>query len=121
MDQDSTFPSEFTHPCGKEENKNIPVMRALTGKLMGKEFVLSGQEYIIGRDSESHIALKEENISRRHAVITKKASEYLLSDLDSKNGIYVNNLRLKQAVLRNGDVFQVGTSVFQFIWNRKGI
>ena len=57
-------------------------------------------------------------MSRRHAKIEKTSTEYMLCDLGSANGVYVNNLKMPRSVLMNGDVFQIGSCVFQFVWDR---
>jgi pSer/pThr/pTyr-binding forkhead associated (FHA) protein len=95
------------------------VVKVLSGILKGKEFRLTREKYLIGRDPGCNIVIEEREVSRRHALLQKKAGEYMLSDLDSTNGIYVNNLRLEKAILKNGDFFQIGSCVFQFIWGQK--
>lgn len=52
----------------------------------------------IGRDADSDIVLNHPNVSRKHAVIEKKSDGvYLISDLDSLNGTFVNGRRIKSA------------------------
>ncbi len=87
--------------------------------MKGGEYRLVMEEYGIGRDPASDIVIEDREVSRRHAMISKKAGEFLLCDLDSTNGVYVNNLKLERAVLKHGDVFQIGSCVFQFNWDRK--
>lgn len=90
----------------------------LSGPLEGREFPLTSDRYTVGRDPQSDIVIAQPEVSRRHAEIVRAASEYLLTDLRSANGVYVNNLKLDRAVLHHGDVFQIGSCVFQFVWNR---
>jgi pSer/pThr/pTyr-binding forkhead associated (FHA) protein len=94
------------------------MLRALSGPLEGREFILSGDRFSVGRDPQSDIIIDQREVSRRHAEIVRMASEYVLTDLKSANGVYINNLKLDRAVLSHGDVFQIGSCVFQFIWNR---
>ncbi len=74
---------------------------------------LSRDDYTIGRKEGNTIRLTERNISREHARITKKPSSakeiYLLKDLQSYNGVYVNGLRVAEPIeLQHGDLIQIG-------------
>jgi pSer/pThr/pTyr-binding forkhead associated (FHA) protein len=119
-DEEKTLHPDLAHPYLPTETQNTPLIKVYSGPLKGKEYLLAQQDFIIGRDSGSDIVLEEKLVSRKHAMITRKTCEYVICDLDSTNGIYVNNLKLNKAVLKHGDMFQIGSSLFQFIWQRKG-
>jgi pSer/pThr/pTyr-binding forkhead associated (FHA) protein len=107
------------HPYLSGVDINVPTIKVLSGVLRGKEFQLGQEEYLVGRDPGCYILIDEREVSRRHAMIQKKAGAYILCDLDSTNGIYVNNLKLEKSILKHGDIFQIGSCVFQFIWDPK--
>ncbi len=66
-------------------------------------------EYGLGRGEDNAVRLTERNISRRHALIQRKGEAWVLKDLSSYNGTYVNNQRIAtQHDLANSDVIQVG-------------
>jgi transcriptional regulator with GAF, ATPase, and Fis domain len=65
----------------------------------------------LGRDAEADVELPGSWVSRRHVQITRSGPLWLASDLDSKNGIFVNAKRTKAAVLTAGDVIRVGEHV----------
>jgi pSer/pThr/pTyr-binding forkhead associated (FHA) protein len=62
----------------------------------------------IGRASDNLVHLLDEAVSRHHAEIVLGADGYLLRDLGSENGIYVNGDRTDEHLLRDGDVIQIG-------------
>jgi pSer/pThr/pTyr-binding forkhead associated (FHA) protein len=73
-----------------------------------------GKETTIGRAHTNHIVLKEARISRQHAIIRQAGKEFVIEDLQSSNGVYVNGERLKEHVLTNGDQIQIGDFVMEF-------
>lgn len=68
------------------------VMRS--GPTPGKTFLLTGQEITIGRDPSNDISIKDPEMSRQHARLLAQAGEYVLEDLGSTNGTFVNGQRL---------------------------
>jgi pSer/pThr/pTyr-binding forkhead associated (FHA) protein len=118
LDPEQTIRPDFSHPYLPNQKPQYPLLRVLSGSLEGREFLLTADQYSVGRDPQSDIVIDQREVSRRHAEILRTASEYVLTDLKSANGVYVNNLRLDRAVLSHGDVFQIGACVFQFLWNR---
>lgn len=118
LDPEQTIRPDFSHPYLPSPEPQYPLLRVLSGPLEGREFALTADQYSVGRDPQSDIVIDQREVSRRHAEIVRMASEYVLTDLKSANGVYVNNLKLDRAVLSHGDVFQIGACVFQFIWNR---
>lgn len=77
-----------------------------------QSFSLEGRRSAtIGRGSERELVLEGRQVSRRHASIERVSSSYLLRDLGSANGTFLNGLRLSGTsaiALRDGDVIEVG-------------
>jgi pSer/pThr/pTyr-binding forkhead associated (FHA) protein len=66
-------------------------------------------EYSIGRGEENTVRLTERNISRRHATLRHEASGWVITDTSSRNGSYVNGVRLVgEHTVTEGDIVQVG-------------
>ena len=65
-------------------------------------------EVMVGRDRTCSIVLSHPAVSRRHAKITHSGSGWVLEDLKSANGTYVNNTRIDRANLKPGDVVRFG-------------
>ena len=76
---------------------------------------LIGETINIGRGEYNEIIINETTVSHEHACISYFRNQYLLSDLNSTNGVLLNDLRLQQdAVLRKNDKIQIGSTIFQF-------
>ncbi|MFO0550267.1 MAG: FHA domain-containing protein [Polyangiaceae bacterium] len=77
-------------------------------------------EYGVGRDESNEIRLTERNISRRHAVLKQNGEGWLVRDLESYNGTYVNGLRVagEQHVV-HGDIVQLGDYRLEFVDERR--
>jgi transcriptional regulator with PAS, ATPase and Fis domain len=68
----------------------------------------------IGRQSSSDVSLIDEAVSREHAVIRRVEDGYVIEDLDSRNGTYVNGLRSKRSALGDAAQVRVGQSHLYF-------
>jgi pSer/pThr/pTyr-binding forkhead associated (FHA) protein len=69
---------------------------------------IQGDNIMVGRDRTCAIVLSHPAVSRRHARITLSGSSYVLEDLKSANGTYVNNTRVDRVKLKPGDVVRFG-------------
>ena len=74
----------------------------------------------IGRESENLLVLDDDFVSRRHARIEKRSEKgsYLLKDMNSQNGIFLNGARIHQAVLNHNDNIKIGQTQFTFSFER---
>jgi len=81
---------------------------------------LSDSDQVIGRGEECDIALLLENVSRRHACIYRYRKEYVIEDLNSTNGTFVNDERVDHCVLRNRDSIRIGDATMVFSQSGKG-
>ncbi len=73
----------------------------------------------IGRDKENIIILDDNFSSRRHCRIQKKEDEgFILQDMNSRNGTFLNGSRVFKALLKNNDRIQIGTKEFIFSFER---
>jgi pSer/pThr/pTyr-binding forkhead associated (FHA) protein len=62
----------------------------------------------IGRATGVGLQLDSDEVSRNHATLSRLDDEYTIEDLGSRNGIYLNGLKVHSAVLRDGDELQLG-------------
>jgi adenylate cyclase len=69
---------------------------------------------VIGRMPDNHIVLSDALASRKHAEIRRVGEAYRIVDLDSLNGVYVNNLKIEDEQLAHGDVISIGESGLLF-------
>src|SRR5215212_8623813 len=86
------------------------IMRS--GPTPGAAYTLEGDQITIGRDSTNGIAINDAEISRRHARLTFQGGKYILEDLGSTNGTFVNGQRLAgPRVLKPGEVVSFGEQI----------
>jgi hypothetical protein len=69
---------------------------------------------LIGRTAENQIVIPIKEVSRRHAQIIMSEDGYLLKDLGSPNGTFVNGERVKEHRLQEGDKVTLGGKIFVF-------
>jgi pSer/pThr/pTyr-binding forkhead associated (FHA) protein len=66
----------------------------------------------IGRTADNQVVVPQKDVSRRHAEIAMTSNGYVLKDLKSPNGTFVNGTRITEHVLQDGDRITVGETVF---------
>ena len=82
----------------------------------GSRFVLDDEVVQAGRHPESDIFLDDVTVSRRHAELARAAAGWIVRDVGSLNGTYVNRQRIEdQAPLANGDELQIGRFKLVFL------
>lgn len=86
------------------------VMRS--GPTPGKVFPLEGPEIIIGRDNTSSLMINDAEVSRKHTRLVWQSLGYVVEDLGSTNGTFVNGQRLTAPyVLRGGESISLGENI----------
>ena len=73
-----------------------------------EKYPIQGESVMVGRDRTCQVVLSHPAVSRRHARITLSGSSYVLEDLKSANGTYVNNTRVERVKLKPGDIVRFG-------------
>ena len=75
-------------------------------------FELDGDSYTIGREAGNEIVIEDPQVSRRHATLTRQGASYMLEDIGSTNGTYVNGKRVTAPVLlSNGDMIGLADTI----------
>ncbi|MCE1248406.1 MAG: FHA domain-containing protein [Firmicutes bacterium] len=77
-------------------------------------YPITKQLMIIGRDVHADILVNDVSVSRKHAQILSLAGGFMLKDLESGNGTYINNQRIEEAYLGDGDLITFGEVKFIF-------
>ncbi len=80
-----------------------------------QEFPLTGNKIVIGRAPDNEIIIDEKIVSRKHAEIVREGERYILVDLDSHNGTFINDARVSRHVLADQDTIRIGTATIKFI------
>jgi pSer/pThr/pTyr-binding forkhead associated (FHA) protein len=83
------------------------VVRAGGGR-SGEAFLLRQERTTVGRSPDCDIFLDDVTVSRRHAVISEQDGGFVIEDLGSLNGTFLNRHRIEQAPLSDDDEVQIG-------------
>jgi hypothetical protein len=80
----------------------------------GDEHVLKAGITVLGRSRDADIQVPFPEVSRRHAQVIWEANDYVINDLESQIGVFVNGQKTKKQILKDGDVVQIGPQKFIF-------
>jgi pSer/pThr/pTyr-binding forkhead associated (FHA) protein len=78
------------------------------GPNAGARFLLDADRTTAGRRPESDIFLDDVTVSRKHAEFVRREGQFVVRDVGSLNGTYVDRDRIEEAVLKDGDEVQIG-------------
>ena len=98
------------------ETSAVPALLVIQGRDQGSRFDLTTPSGVvsIGREAGNTVQLDDHEISRRHAEIRRVGDAFVVGDLGSSNGTYVNERRVERAELSNGDRIRLGRTVLGF-------
>ncbi|HEX7447224.1 MAG TPA: ATP-binding protein [Pirellulales bacterium] len=92
----------------------MPSLFVFRGNNQGLRFELEADLVSVGRDAGNDVQLRDTEVSRRHAELRRSGKTFLLTDLASSNGTYVNGQRVEVHELANGDEVQMGCTLMLF-------
>ena len=99
----------------RRERSDYPyLLQQIEGPGAPRWIKLDRQELALGRGDDAEIRLASERVSRRHVIFRTEGGECTVSDNDSRNGFFLNGIRVHSAVLRNKDMVQTADCVFVF-------
>jgi two-component system, cell cycle response regulator len=85
------------------------------GPDMGRKYKLDANVVNLGRDSSNQIVVNSDSVSRRHARLTIESGQRMITDLQSTNGTYINNMPILSHFLKNGDQLKIGETIFKYL------
>jgi pSer/pThr/pTyr-binding forkhead associated (FHA) protein len=88
--------------------KGTALLIVLRGPNTGARFLLDDDEVTSGRHPDSDIFLDDVTVSRKHAVFRREGQRFVVRDVGSLNGTYVNRERIDEVTLQTGDEVQIG-------------
>ncbi len=97
----------------EEEGIHFRIL-CMTGKNKGIAYYLIGNRVIMGRGDKVDIQILDVKSSREHAELKLRNGQYIVTDLGSQNGLIINDLKISQHVLSDGDKIIIGTTVLKF-------
>jgi hypothetical protein len=98
-----------------EMQAGVGILVVKRGPDVGTKYVLSDEVTRVGRHPESEIFLDDVTVSRRHAEFLRQNHSYVVKDVGSLNGTYVNRERIESTTLQNGDEVQIGKFKLVFL------
>jgi Nif-specific regulatory protein len=92
-----------------------PRLTAISGRLKGSVFPIEALPVVIGRDTAATLCIADASVSRRHSQIEKEDEQFVILDLESLNGTFINDVPVKRRPLQHGDRIRIGDSQFLFL------
>jgi two-component system cell cycle response regulator len=92
-----------------------PCLVVIYGRYLGRRHALDRPEVVVGRSDTAAIQVDHESVSREHARVTVLGGACRIADLGSTNGTWVNDRRVEETDLRDGDLLRVGQTVFKYL------
>ena len=86
----------------------------MTGPNKGNVYYLTGKRIVIGRGELADIQIVDTKISREHGELAFSENSYTITDLGAQNGIIVNDHKIKQKKLNDGEKIVIGQTVFKY-------
>ncbi len=100
----------------KEAQKKPAALLVVGGELNGSLFDLIGSSVSVGRSADNTIPLDFNGISRYHFKLNADGTEFILEDLGSKNGTFLNNKKVEgSAKLNKGDIIKIGAVALKYL------
>ncbi len=99
---------------GVEEEAAVPLLVGLKGPTAGLEIELREGDNDVGRDASQYLVIDDASISRQHARLTVENDQFMLFDMRSSNGTFVNRKRIDTSAIKSGDILRFGNLVFRF-------
>jgi hypothetical protein len=96
------------------EHVSAPVLLCLTGDAP-KRFAITKKTITIGRAPHCDLQVVTHFVSREHARLTVSGNVALIEDLGSRNGVFVNSVRVDRQQLQQGDLLTIGETQFRFV------
>jgi pSer/pThr/pTyr-binding forkhead associated (FHA) protein len=84
----------------------------------GKQWELGDEPVTVGRGAAVDVKVKDDGLSRRHFMVAREGTEYVIRDLSSRNGTWVHGHRTLTARLHHDDCILAGNTLFRFCEER---
>ncbi len=106
---------ELSLALEQEVSSELGILVVKRGPNAGSKFVLESDVTHAGRHPDSEIFLDDITVSRRHAEFVRQGRSYVIRDVGSLNGTYLNRERIEEGALANGDEVQIGKFKLVFL------
>lgn len=108
--------NDITRSLPTEETLRFRSFRlhGLTGRHTGNVVDIQQDVFRVGSQAPCELVVQDPAVSRLHCEIRREKDGFYLVDRESKNGTYVNNVRIERARLESGEIIRIGESEFRF-------
>jgi hypothetical protein len=110
--KETTVPPDSAPPTVRG---SLPASAMLVREDNGADFPLSLELIKIGRGADNDIHLPDPTVSRKHAILTRTGSTYMIQDVAGSSGTRVNGLAVSARQLKTNDVVRLGSVELKFI------
>ena len=98
------------------DQASVLVLLYPPGPQIGRRYELASGEYVVGRLAENPIPVDADSVSRRHAKLHLRADGWVVEDLGSTNGTFVNDVKIAApTAIHDGDQLRFGSAIFKFL------
>ena len=98
-------------PASTRRGAERPVLTIVDGADAGRVIAVDKTEIVLGRAADCGVVLPDTGVSRKHARVVVREHDFLLEDLSSKNGTFIDGEAVTSRSLAVGDTFFVGPNV----------
>lgn len=110
---DATIPTTLV-VARRERDVRKHYLEQIEGEGLSQRVTLIQEMLVIGRAEEADVRIPSQRASRQHAIIKRQGLDCAVRDNDSRNGVFLNGVKIHSAVLRDGDILQIADGVFVY-------
>ncbi len=114
MDPSASMSTIFDGSRARMRQLHRGKLTVVEGPNKGSEILIESQRVVIGRADFCDITLNDKSVSNQHVEVMATDEGYILKDLESRNGIYLGQARVREVVLHPGIEFKLGRSKLRF-------
>lgn len=113
-----TISGDLNRFIDSDFDKKVAILTCMSGEQVGRRIMLADDHITLGRSPDATIMLQDTHVSRLHLTIQYDAETggYRIRDLGSSNGTLLNETRITEAILRDGDKIIIGHTMLRFSW-----
>ncbi|MEQ1566373.1 MAG: FHA domain-containing protein [Myxococcota bacterium] len=107
---------------GERGSSNAARLQVVVGSGMaGSSYPIGSRGLSIGRSEDRDVVIADPAASRHHCQISAQGGEFVLRDMGSANGVFVNAVRVRECTLADGDLVRIGNTEMRFTRSEGGV